>query len=36
MVDVSSGVEYDDKQGKDPVKIQAFIEAVKEADEKSS
>ena len=26
----------DDKKGKDPVKIQAFIEAVKEADEKSS
>lgn len=32
MVDVSSGVEYEDRKGKDPEKIAAFIRAVREAD----
>ena len=32
MVDVSSGVEYGDRKGKDPAKIAAFIRAVREAD----
>lgn len=31
-VDVSSGVEYDDKSGKDPEKIRAFVSAVRTAD----
>lgn len=32
MVDVSSGVEYEDRKGKDPEKIAAFIRAVRKAD----
>ena len=31
VVDVSSGVEYTDRKGKDPEKIAAFIQAVKES-----
>lgn len=31
VVDVSSGVEYTDRKGKDPEKIVAFIQAVKES-----
>ncbi len=33
-VDISSGVEYSERKGKDPKKIAAFIEAVEMADEK--
>jgi len=28
-VDVSSGVEYDDRKGKDPEKLKQFFEAVR-------
>ena len=31
VVDISSGVEYTDRKGKDPAKIAAFIRAVREA-----
>ncbi len=34
VIDISSGVEYSDRKGKDPEKIAAFIAAVKAADGK--
>ena len=34
-VDVSSGVEYRDRSGKDPERIRAFVRAVREADRES-
>lgn len=36
MVDVSSGVEYEDRKEKDPEKIAAFIRAVRQADEQQA
>jgi phosphoribosylanthranilate isomerase len=35
-VDVSSGVEYADRKGKDPAKVASFIQAVEKEDLRES